>query len=75
MRQGQSTLTRKDEQVPNPHEVELDAGIRHPRDGLVLRLSGVADAEMYRACTYTLYVYCILHVYIYIYRERESVCV
>ena len=27
MRQGQSTLTRKDAQMPNPHQVELDTGI------------------------------------------------
>ena len=26
---GQSTLTHKDAHVPNPHEVELDTGIRH----------------------------------------------
>ena len=28
MRQGQITLTHKEAQVPNPHEVELDTGIR-----------------------------------------------
>ena len=31
MRQGQSTLTHKDAQVPNPHKVELDTGIRWSR--------------------------------------------